>query len=156
YVAPFAAVVAKVFKSRGMTVDRGEALVILRQTGTEPYIDAYLTQDQAEQLAPGSRATAFITATGKSYPVKLVAVDRTAGFLKEMQTPKLQEPAFQWRNVEDRSAYARLAFIGLSAAESESISPGLPVSVTIPRRRSFLPHWVITAHAEPPEYPRLW
>ena len=54
YIAPFDAVVAKVFKSRGMTVDRGEALVVLRPTGVEPYIDAFLTQAEAGQLATGS------------------------------------------------------------------------------------------------------
>ena len=54
YTAPFDAVVAKVFKSRGMTVDRGEALVVLRRTGVDPYIDAFLTQSEAGQLAAGA------------------------------------------------------------------------------------------------------
>jgi multidrug resistance efflux pump len=157
YAAPFAAVVAKVFKSRGMTVDRGEALVVLRKSGGEPYIDAYLTQEQAGQLVAGARATAVITATGKRYAVVVVTVDRTAGFLKDIQTPKLQEPAFQWRNIEDRSAYARLAFVNLGPEELASISPGLPVFVSVPRKRSFLPQWIITAQAASPETsPRLW
>src|SRR4051794_14018068 len=151
YTAPFDAVVAKVFKSRGMTVDRGEALVVLRQRGVAPYIDAFLTQADAGQLATGARATAVVTATGKRYAVQLETVDRTAGFLKEMQTPKLQEPAFQWRNVDDRSAYARLAFVGLSPTELASISPGLPVSVTFSIKHSFLPEWLATMRKPPPE-----
>ena len=98
----------------------------------------------------------MISATGKRYTVQVETIDRTAGFLKEMQTPKLQEPAFQWRNIEDRSAYAKLAFVGLSSAERESIGPGLPVSVTFTRKRAWLPQWFTTAYAASAEKPRLW
>src|SRR5205807_8542900 len=119
--------------------------------GAAPYVDAFLTQADAGQIATGTRATAVITATGKRYAVQLQTVDRTAGFLKDMQTPKLQEPAFQWRNADDRSAYARLTFVGLTPSELASISPGLPVSVTFSIKRSFLPEWLAAMHKPPPE-----
>jgi len=156
YHAAFPAVVLKIFKSRGMTVDRGEALVVLRPAAQDPYIDAYLTQDEAAQLAAGARGVATITANGKRYAVEVVAVDRTAGFLKDIQTPKLQEPVFQWRSIEDRSAYAKLAFVGLGAAERDAITPGLPVFVSIPRKRSFFSGLVPTVHAASPDAPHLW
>ena len=164
YQAQFPAVVERVFKSRGMTVDRGEALIVLRRTGMDPQIDAYLTQEEAGQLAAGARGTATITASSKRYDVEVVTVDRTAGFLKDIQTPKLQQPVFQWRDVEDRSAYAKLTFIGLSAAEREAITPGLPVYLSIPRKRRYLPVWPFgkswlgftTVHAATPDTPRLW
>jgi len=162
YRAPFAAVVMRVFKSAGMTVDRGEALVVLRRAGEQAHVDAYLTQDEAARLSAGSRGVAFIAATGKRYAVEVVSIDRTAGFLKDIQTPKLQQPQYGWRNIQDRSAYAKLAFTGVSAVELASISPGLPVHLSMPKKRvpfELLP----TVHAaDKPEAgkgaatPRLW
>jgi multidrug resistance efflux pump len=159
YRAPFRGVVLRVFKSAGMTVDRGEALIVLRQSGQEPYIDAYLTQDEAGDLAAGSRGTALIAATGKRYPVQVASVDRTAGFLKDIQTPKLQEPQFGARLNEERSAYAKIEFVGLSAEERDSIAPGLPVFVTVPKKSHFAFSLIRTVHAasaDAPGAPRLW
>jgi hypothetical protein len=136
--------------------------MVLRQRGVEPQIDAYLTQEEAGVLTAGGRGTATITSNGKRYAVEVVAVDRTAGFLKDMQAPKQQQPVFQWRNTEDRSAYAKLAFLGLGPAERDAISPGLPVFVRIPRKRRFLPDWLSgkswlgLAQAAAPETARLW
>jgi multidrug resistance efflux pump len=135
YRAPFDAAVMRVFKSTGMTVDRGEALIVLRRTGEIAHVDAYLTQAEAGLLANGSRGVAFLPAQGKRFQVEVVSVDRTAGFLKDIQTPKLQQPQFTWRNVEDRSAYAKLNFVGVSGAELAAIGPGLPVQLSIPKKR---------------------
>jgi multidrug resistance efflux pump len=137
YRAPFDGVVMRVFKSAGMTVDRGEALVVLRQTHQSPWIDAYLTQNEAGLLTAGSRGVAVITASGRRYPVEIVSVDRTDGFLRGVQTPKLQQPQFSWRGVDDRSAHARIAFVGLTETDRDSIEPGSPVLVTIPRKHGF-------------------
>ncbi len=138
YRAPFDGVVMRVFKSSGMTLDRGEALMVLRRVGEDAHVDAYLTQEEAGQLATGARGVAFIPATGKRLAVEVTAVDRTAGFLKDIQTPKLQQPQFSWRNVQDRSAYAKLNFVNVSTAELAAIAPGLPVQVSIPRKRESL------------------
>jgi multidrug resistance efflux pump len=160
YRAPFQGVVMRVFKSSGMTVDRGEALVVLRRTGEEAHIDAYLTQDEAALLAIGSHGVAFIPSQGKRYPVEVVAVDRTAGFLKDIQTPKLQQPQFSWRNIEDRSAYAKLTFLRVSPEEVASIAPGLPVQLSIPKKRNSSFSLLRIVHAasasEPSGSPRLW
>ncbi len=135
YRAPFDGVVLRVFKSAGMTVDRGEALMVLRRKGESSYIDAYLTQDEVSELAVGARGVAEIAATGKRYPIRIALLDRTTGFLKEMQTPKLQQPQFAARTNAERSAYAKIEFVSLSEPERASIAPGLPVFVSIPRRR---------------------
>ena len=89
----------------------------------------------------------------------MVSIDRTAGFLKDIQTPKLQQPQFGWRNTQDRSAYAKLAFSGVSAAELASIAPGLPVHLSMPRKRqpfSLLPAVLAASKTEPEAWPRLW
>jgi multidrug resistance efflux pump len=136
YRAPFDAVVMRVFKSSGMTLDRGEALIVLRRAGENAHVDAYLTQQEAGLLANGSRGIAFLPAQEKRFTVEVVSIDRTAGFLKDIQTPKLQQPQFSWRNVQDRSAYAKLNFVGVSAGELAAIAPGLPVQLSIPKKRA--------------------
>lgn len=157
YRAPFRGTVMRVFKSPGMTVDRGENLLVLRRNGENVHIDAYLTQDEAARLGTGSRGVAFIAATGQRYTVEVVSVDRTAGFLKEMQTPKLQQPQFGWRNTQDRSAYAKLIFTGLSPAQLAGIDPGLPVHLSIPRKRQpFRLLSIVEAASKPEAAPRLW
>ena len=101
---------------------------------------------------------AFIPAQGKRFPVEVVSVDRTAGFLKEMQTPKLQQPQFGWRNVQDRSAYVKLNFVGASESDIASIAPGLPVQLSIPKTRRSSFSLIGSAHAAsiPEQPPRLW
>ena len=136
YRAPFDGVVMRVFKSVGMTVDRGEAVMILRKAGEEPHIDAYLTQEEAGRIAMGMPAVASVPALGKRYRVEVTMVDRTSGFLKEIQTPKLEQPRWEWRNPEDRTAYVRLNFVDAGAGDLASMQPGLPVQVSIPRARS--------------------
>ncbi len=160
YRAPFDGVVLRVFKSSGMTVDRGEAVLILRRTGEEAHVDAYLTQEEAGYIGNGSRGVAYVPAQGKQYDAEVAMVDRTSGFLKEIQTPKLHQPQFSWRNLQDRSAYVRLNFVGVSADELAQIQPGLPVQVSIPRKRG-LPFAALTVvHAAGPDTvgwkPRLW
>lgn len=152
YRAPFAGTVMRVFKSAGMTVDRGENLVVLRRNGQNLHIDAYLTQDEAARMATGSRGVAFISATGQRYAVEVVSVDRTAGFLKDMQTPKLQQSQFGWRNTQDRSAYVRLAFTGVTPAQLAAIEPGLPVHLSIPRKRPPFHFFTIVEASSP----KLW
>ena len=159
YRAPFQAVVMRVFKSSGMTVDRGENLIVLRRKGDSAYIDAYLTQEEAGLVATGTRAVAFIPARGKRYQAEVVAVDRTSGFLKEVQTPKLQQSQFGWRNTEDRSAYVKLVFVDVSPAELSSIAPGLPVRLTVPKKRDgalFRLFPSVHAASGPEQAPRLW
>jgi multidrug resistance efflux pump len=164
YRAPYDGLVARVFKSAGTTVDRGEALVVLRRTGAEPYIDAYLTQEEADRVQTGTRGTAFIPALSKRYDVQVVNVDRTAGFLKDMQTPRLLQPQYTWRGISDRSAYVKLAFASVAPVEALALSPGLPVHLDLPKtRNTLLPALIRVVHAEPGEKkseparaPRLW
>jgi multidrug resistance efflux pump len=140
YRAPFDGVVMRVFKSVGTTVDRGEPVMVLRKHGEEAHIDAYLTQEEVGRITTGSPAVASLPAIGKRYTVEVAMVDRTSGFLKEIQTPKLQQPRWEWRDSEDRTAYVRLNFVGVSSSELVSMQPGLPVQVTIPRAHHWLFH----------------
>ncbi|HET8550093.1 MAG TPA: HlyD family efflux transporter periplasmic adaptor subunit, partial [Bryobacteraceae bacterium] len=156
YRTPFDGIVMKVFKSTGMPVDRGEAVVVLRRANQDPWIDAWLTQDEASRIAAGARGVAVVAATERRYPVEIVSLDRTAGMLDRAQTSKLQQPAWMWRTPEDRSALARFAFIDLSDTERASIEPGSPVLVTVPKTRMFPMRLMQTVQASQEPAPRLW
>jgi multidrug resistance efflux pump len=157
YRAPFDGVVMRVFKSAGMTVDRGEAVLVLRKRGEEAHVDAYLTQEEVGRITTGTPAVASVRALRKRYKAEVAIVDRTSGFLKEIQTPKLQQPRWEWRNPEDRTAYVRLNFVGASTSELASMQPGLPVEVRIQRT-----HWPFglavlpVAQATSMQTSRLW
>jgi multidrug resistance efflux pump len=158
YYSPFRATVMRVFKSSGVTVDRGEALVVLRRADQDLGVEAFLTQTEAGRIALGAKGVAFIPATGKRYKVEVTTVDRTDGFLKDVQTPKLHEPQWNWRPPEDRSAHAKLAFVGVTARELASIAPGLPVHLSLPKQgtASFSLFPVVHASSLDESTPRLW
>jgi multidrug resistance efflux pump len=140
YRAPYSGTVVRLYKSPGMTVDRGEEIAILRHGNGEPTIDAYLTQNEVAYVQTGTRGVAYVPGTDKRYKVEVVEVDRTRGFVKEIETPKPLQPAYNWRGVEDKSAYVKLAFVSLSAKDRQELAGGMPVYVNLPKKRyiSFL------------------
>jgi hypothetical protein len=82
--------------------------------------------------------------------VEVVSIDRTGGLLNQ--------PA-QWlsRKPEDRSAYARIAFVDLPDGDRASIDPGLPVLVSIPRKLTLAASLFGTVHAASRDLAtRLW
>jgi len=140
YRAPYAGTVVRTYKSPGMTVDRGEDILILRHGGGERTIDAYLTQNEAAYIRVGARGVAYVPGTGKRYSVEVVEVDRTRGFVKELEAPKSTQPGYNWRGVEDKSAYAKLVFVSPNDNASQQLAGGMPVFVNLPKKRylSFL------------------
>jgi hypothetical protein len=67
--------------------------------------------------------------------VQVVEVDRTRGFVKELETPKLTQPGYNWRGAEDKSAYAKLVFVSLNDRARQKLAGGMPVFVNLPKRR---------------------
>src|SRR5262249_2596007 len=129
YRAPYNGEVLRLFKSTGMTVDRGEGMLVLRRNDGELFIDAYLTQDEVERLQAGSWGRAYVPPLNRYYDVQIVTLDRTAGFLKDVEQPKLVRPEFNWRGADDPSAHAKLAFVNLAPQDRAQMLPGMPVSL---------------------------
>src|SRR5437868_12804133 len=78
-----------------------------------------------------------------------------------MQTPKLQQTQYTWRTLQERSALARLRFVGVDSAQLEAIGAGLPVQLSIPRKRDSAFSLIPIVHAASPSEsgnnaPRLW
>jgi len=80
YRSPFSGSILKVMKSTGNTVSQSETVVVLQQDSEEITINAYLTQDQADQVAIGSLAAVSIPTLSKKYQAQVVEIDRTGGF----------------------------------------------------------------------------
>jgi len=137
YRAAYPSVVNRQFKTAGLTVDRGENILVLRRIDADPYVDAYLTQDQVGYLEAGARGTAYVPARNEYYTVEVALIDRTSGFLKQMELPKMLQPQYSWRGVEDPSAYAKLTFVGLKPEEFAGLASGLPVYLNLPKRHHF-------------------
>jgi len=135
YRAPYPGTVVRMYKSPGMTLDRGEQILILRHGDGERTIDAYLTQAEAASIQVGARGLAYVPGTDERYSVEVVEVDRTRGFVKELETPKQTQPGYNWRGAEDKSAYAKLVFVSLNDNARQKLAGGMPVFVNLPKKR---------------------
>lgn len=102
--APFDGHVVDVSKSNTNTVDRGEELVLLERDEAR-YIKSHLTQDEITEITMGSTATVYIPAIKKRYKAIVRHIDRTDGFIDEMNA------IYKPRTINDRSALVELELI---------------------------------------------
>jgi multidrug resistance efflux pump len=136
YRAPFAGRVVRVLKPAAATVNRGEPLLILEKAGEEPMIDAFVTQDEASSLAVGSKALITVPGLAKTFQAQVVKIDRTTGFLTEMQAHlKDSDLRYNGRGQQDRSAYVQLHIADeLSDEDKQLFSGGMPVTISVAKR----------------------
>jgi multidrug resistance efflux pump len=140
YLAPYAGKVVKILKPAHSATNRGEALLIIEKAGEEPVIDAFVTQEEANYFSLGSTATVWLPAIDRTYTARVEKIDRTTGFLSEMQAHlKESQLRYNWRGEQDRSAYIQLTFVEkLSAEERQELSGGMPATVSVARRPALL------------------
>lgn len=133
YHAPFAGSVVKVMKSKGNTINQGETVVILqRDSGQDVQINAYLTQDQADQTTIGARAKVSIPSLGQQYQAQVVEIDRTGGF---------EDPVrgrYQFSGSNDQSAYVKLKLVNLKQADQHPLKAGTPVILQFVKKANIL------------------
>ncbi len=87
YAAPVTGVVAKILRSPGNSVSRGATLVVVQHQKDQPQITAYLTHDQAQQLALEQPASIYIPTTGQTYPAHISKIDWTGGRVADALDP---------------------------------------------------------------------
>lgn len=136
YPAPFDGKVVKLLKTPGSVTNRGEVLAVVEKTGDKPVIDAFVTQDEANTLTYGGDAVVWVPALNKSYTAKVVKIDRTSGFLTEMQSHmKDFQLRYNWRGQQDRSAYVQLAMADdLPPEAAAELAGGMPATVSVATR----------------------
>jgi multidrug resistance efflux pump len=139
YFAPFDGKVVKLLKVVGATMNRGEALAILEKAGDAPVIDGFVTQDDANSLSLGNGASIWIPALDKTVQGRIVKIDRTSGFLTEMQAHmKDSQLRYNWRGQEDRSAYVQLEIQDAIEPDiQKTLGGGMPVVVSVAKRPLF-------------------
>jgi multidrug resistance efflux pump len=125
--APFDGTVVKVFKTVGNTVKTGEQIAMIEEH-EDRFVTAYLTQDEVENARLGDNALVFIPALDLRVDGRVVMIDRTTGFVNEM------EGRFQWRSTQDRSAVAIVEFDDPERPGlNRSVPAGLPAVVNFRR-----------------------
>ncbi len=136
--APEDGQVLQYLKSAGNTAKKGEDLVIFERAEART-IKAFLTQEEIMLIGLGDEASAYIPSLENRIDVFVSAIDRTSGYVDEMNS------RYEWRGPKDRSAVVTLQFIGLTDIQiRKQYSPGLPVIITFKRRNtSELQHRVI-------------
>lgn len=139
YFAPFDGKVVKLLKGVGGTMNRGEAAAILEKVGEMPVLDCFVTQDDANTLSLKTKASIWIPALHKTLHGQIVKIDRTSGFLTEMQAHlKESQLRYNWRGQQDRSAYVQVAFTEeLSAQACKELAGGMPAIVSVAKTPTF-------------------
>src|SRR5262249_23100248 len=101
--------------------------------GDDPAIDAFVTQEDANSLSLGVNASLWIPAVDRTYNVRVVKVDRTSGFLSEMQSHlRSSQLRYNWRGQQDRSAYVQLAIVDpLAPEEKTQLAGGTPATLSV-------------------------
>jgi hypothetical protein len=132
YTAPFDGRVVKLLKAPGASAARGETLVVLEKRGDGPVIDAFVTQEEANALALGARAAVWVPALGRAFEGRVVRIDRTSGFLAEVQGDA-QDAAMRHaaRGQKDRSAHVQLILDDLPPEALAELAGGMPAEVSV-------------------------
>jgi multidrug efflux pump subunit AcrA (membrane-fusion protein) len=97
--APFDAKVTQLLKSTGNTTDNKTPVILIENTSAAKTITAYLTQHEVIHIKAASKVSIYIPATGTSYRGKIIEINRTQGFVDEVNAQ------YRWRDFQtDRSA----------------------------------------------------
>ncbi len=123
--APFNAKIMQILKSVGNTTNNNNPLLLLENTQIKKTLIAYLTQQEVQQLKAANKATIYIPATGTTYRGKITEINRTQGFIDEINRQ------FRWRDLQtDRSAKVMVALDPRDqAAFNQQTFAGMPAIV---------------------------
>ncbi len=121
--APFDGLLTDLPRPEHAPIKKGDVIAVFEKNKDRRVV-AYLTQDEVMKVGLGDRASVYFPALDTSLKVRVINVDRTAGFRQEVSR------RFSWRGAEDRSAEVTLAFEeGDNPAVEAQARPGLPAVV---------------------------
>jgi HlyD family secretion protein len=129
-LAPFDGKVTQILKSAGNTVDSVKPLLLIEQIHIEKKIVAYLTQQEIMHIGISGKVIVYIPSLGKKYLGKVIDVDRTVGFVDEINAQ------YRWRDLQtDRSA---VVTIGIEKSYQENFNhevlTGMPAILYFTRK----------------------
>lgn len=128
-VAPFDGKVTQILKSEGNTTDNIKPILFIEKASSEKQIIAYLTQDEIIHIG-ADNVKIYLPALGKTYAGKIVEINRTDGFIDEVNAQ------YRWRDFQiDRSAKVTVAIQETDRNKFEKIAfSGMPVIVYFPKK----------------------
>lgn len=129
YKAPFPGSVLKVNKLLGSPIRPRETVMVLQREQELPTIDAYLTQEQADQVTIGSQATALIPSLNEEYQVRVTKIDRIS------RSPDQVVGTDQSRDSQNRPVYIQVTLDNVSQEDKSQLTAarGMPVILSIPK-----------------------
>lgn len=130
-VSPAPGRLLKVLKPAGTFVKRGDKIGLYERDEART-IWAYLTQEEVLKIGLGDEAMVYFPALKKRVAVTVFEIDRTSGFVNEMQSNTKR------RGPSERSALVKLQFT--DAADEDlrrTLKPGLPAIIIFKRDRTF-------------------
>lgn len=128
-VAPARGRLIQVVKSPGGSTRRGEPIALFERD-EDRVVDVFLTQEELLEVGLHDEAVIFFPSTGTRVEARVAAVDRTSGYIDEV------ESKYDWRGPQDRSAKVTLSFARLPPAQvRERFTPGLPAIAMFERTR---------------------
>jgi len=129
--------ILRVLHGEGSAVRAGETVAVYERNG-ERTINAFLTQSEVLRVSVGDAATVYIPALRVRLAAHVVAIDRTAGFIDDV------ESRYTWRQARDsgvrqgdldRTARAVLRLDNDQAEQlRRELEPGTPAVVSFQRR----------------------
>lgn len=133
-LAPFDGKVTEILKSVGTTTDSVKPIILLTQTTTNKNIVAYLTQDEITHVRVNGNVNIYIPALGNTYHGKLINIDRTSGFVDEINAQ------YRWRDLQiDRSATALIEIDHREQNKfNRQVIAGMPAIVYFSRKFTWL------------------
>lgn len=128
--APFDGKVTQVLKSVGNTTDNIKPLLFIENVNSNKNIIAYLTQKEIIHIGASKKVAVYFPATGKTYPGKIIEINRTDGFIDEVKAQ------YRWRDFQvDRSALVTIAIQPNAQTEfSKYVFAGMPAVVYFSRK----------------------
>jgi HlyD family secretion protein len=129
-IAPFDGKVTQILKSAGNTVDSVKPLLLIEQIHTEKKIIAYLTQQEIMHIGISGKVIVYIPSLGKKYFGKVIDVDRTIGFVDEINAQ------YRWRDLQtDRSAVVTIGIDKLYQDNfNHEVLTGMPAIIYFTRK----------------------
>ena len=125
--SPFDGEIIGIFKSTDNTVSNGDNLMMVERNEMR-VITAFLTQDEVVEVKAGQEVSVYIPALKKRYMGTVTKIDRTEGFLDEVDSE------YRPRTINDRSAKVEIALNDFTIESARKVlRPGMPSIIYIKR-----------------------
>ncbi len=135
YKSPLEATVYKIEEPAGQNIQIGQTLLILRPENEHPTVDAFLTQDQASQISPGTKVEVTIPEfegqLDRTYSAEISKIDRSGGLRDDVRA------RYQFEGSINRPVYVQLAIMDFPKSKERFLEAGTPVELKIPKEMWF-------------------